>query len=86
MSSIMFFFYFIFFYFSYFGCKNERFGGCGSVLDVPKLLASKSTKSSSSTTTYKGGFREEEAVDLLKKFYKGENPNCPEEKRKPARE
>jgi len=35
---------------------------------------------------FKGGFRQSEAVDLLKKFYKGENPNAPVEKRKPARE
>ena len=31
------------------------------------------------------GHREEEAIALLKEFYKGENPNAPEEKRKPAR-
>jgi hypothetical protein len=32
-----------------------------------------------------GGHDAEKAVDLLKTFYKGENPNAPEEKRKPAR-
>ncbi len=33
----------------------------------------------------KGGYDSERAVELLKTFYKGENPNAPEEKRKPAR-
>jgi len=32
-----------------------------------------------------GGFRAEEAVELLKEFYAGENPNAPEDKRKPKR-
>ena len=62
----------------YFGCKNDRFGGCGSVLDVSQL--------SNSTTLFRGGYREEEAIHLLKEFYKGENPNAPTEKRKPSRE
>lgn len=31
------------------------------------------------------GHRAEEAVELLKEFYKGENPHAPEEKRKPRR-
>jgi len=63
----------------FFGCNNDRFGGCGSVLNVSDLLSSK-------RTLFKGGFRHLEAVDLLKNFYKGENPNAPIEKRKPARE
>lgn len=62
----------------YFGCKNDRFGGCGSVLDVSQI--------SNSATLFRGGYREEEAIHLLKEFYKGENPNAPLEKRKPSRE
>ena len=64
----------------FFGCNNDRFGGAGSVLNVPDLL------SPQNCTLFKGGFLQSEAVDLLKKFYKGENPNAPVEKRKPARE
>jgi len=64
----------------FFGCNNDRFGGSGSVLNVPDLLRP------NNCTLFKGGFRQSEAVDLLKKFYKGENPNAPVEKRKPARE
>ncbi|ODN05192.1 tRNA-specific adenosine deaminase 2 [Orchesella cincta] len=52
-----------------YGAANERFGGCGSVLDVfsagqgtfrPKVV---------------GGVRGGDAVELLKRFYEGENPN-----------
>ncbi|CAL8092378.1 unnamed protein product [Orchesella dallaii] len=59
-----------------YGAANERFGGCGSVLDVfskgeesfrPKVVS---------------GVRAEEAVELLKQFYKGENPNAPVLKQK----
>ncbi|RUS78121.1 hypothetical protein EGW08_014129 [Elysia chlorotica] len=58
-----------------YGCDNDRFGGCGSVIDVasnPALTASLGP----SFDTIKGIFAEE-AVDLLKNFYKGENPNAP---------
>lgn len=64
----------------FFGCNNDRFGGCGSVLKVQDLLQE------SCKTLFKGGFRQLEAVDILKEFYKGENPNAPVEKRKPARD
>ena len=64
----------------FFGCNNDRFGGCGSVLKVQDLLHE------SCETLFKGGFRQLEAVDILKEFYKGENPNAPVEKRKPARD
>ena len=55
----------------FYGCANERFGGCGSVLDVcatdfrfPKFQLV-------------GGIRAEEAISLLKEFYRAENPNAP---------
>ncbi|XP_043367062.1 tRNA-specific adenosine deaminase 2 isoform X2 [Dermochelys coriacea] len=54
-----------------YGCQNERFGGCGSVLNI-----------SSANLTDPGepfqciaGYRAEEAVDMLKTFYRQENPN-----------
>lgn len=62
----------------FYGCGNDRFGGCGSVLNVPSIL--------NKPTPFRGGFRAQEAVELLKQFYKGENPNAPPEKRKPARD
>ncbi|XP_053504070.1 tRNA-specific adenosine deaminase 2 [Ictalurus furcatus] len=54
-----------------YGCKNERFGGCGSVLDIS------SGDLPDTGTSFKciPGHRAEEAVDMLKTFYKQENPN-----------
>lgn len=51
-----------------FGCKNDRFGGT-TVLNVFELLQS--------SVNIIGGVRETEAMDLLKEFYKGENPSAP---------
>lgn len=53
-----------------YGCANERFGGCGSVLSVQ------------GENICIGGIFAEQAVDLLKQFYKGENPNAPFPKQK----
>lgn len=56
-----------------YGCGNERFGGCGSVLNIASdddLLTGLPLKCIS-------GYRAEEAVDMLKRFYKQENPNAP---------
>ena len=63
-----------------YGCGNERFGGCGSVLNVacdenslgPKLKCMP-------------GYFADEAVKQLKDFYKGENPNAPNPKPKDNR-
>ncbi|XP_051730808.1 tRNA-specific adenosine deaminase 2 [Ctenopharyngodon idella] len=59
-----------------YGCKNERFGGCGSVLDIS------SDHLPQTGTTFKciAGYRAEEAVEMLKTFYKQENPNAPKPK------
>uniref|UniRef100_A0A3P9HMA9 tRNA-specific adenosine deaminase 2 n=1 Tax=Oryzias latipes TaxID=8090 RepID=A0A3P9HMA9_ORYLA len=54
-----------------FGCWNERFGGCGSVLDIS------SADLLQTGTTFKciSGHRADEAVEILKAFYKQQNPN-----------
>jgi tRNA-specific adenosine deaminase 2 len=52
----------------YYGCSNEKFGGCGSV--GPSLLQDR-------VSTVRGGIRAEEAVRLLKGFYDQENPFAP---------
>lgn len=59
-----------------YGCRNERFGGCGSVLDVS------SADLPHTGTPFKcvSGHRAEEAVEMLKAFYKQENPNAPKPK------
>lgn len=51
-----------------FGCINDRFGG-KTVLNVFELLDSK--------IFVKGGVKADAAMDLLKEFYKGENPAAP---------
>ncbi|KAJ0026983.1 hypothetical protein NQD34_017983 [Periophthalmus magnuspinnatus] len=59
-----------------YGCRNDRFGGCGSVLDIS------SANLPQTGTMFKcvAGHRAEEAVEMLKIFYKQENPNAPNPK------
>ncbi|KAM5262453.1 tRNA-specific adenosine deaminase 2 [Ctenodactylus gundi] len=59
-----------------YGCQNERFGGCGSVLDI----ASADLPNTGRPFQCIPGYRAEEAVGLLKAFYKQENPNAPKSK------
>ncbi|TRY98116.1 hypothetical protein DNTS_028478, partial [Danionella cerebrum] len=59
-----------------YGCKNERFGGCGSVLDV----SSDHLPQTGSSFKCIAGYRSEEAIEMLKTFYKQENPNAPKPK------
>lgn len=61
-----------------YGCANDRFGGCGSILsihndDLPEL---------GGKLECTGGIMADRAISILKEFYKGENANCPEEKRR----
>lgn len=56
-----------------FGCQNDRFGG-RTVFDVAKVLKP--------VTVVKGGHGAEEAMNLLKEFYKGTNPKAPPSKAK----
>lgn len=56
-----------------YGCVNDRFGG-KTVLNVFELLNSK--------IEVKGNVRADEAMELLKEFYKGENPSAPAPKKR----
>ncbi|ELR15603.1 cytidine and deoxycytidylate deaminase zincbinding region domain containing protein [Acanthamoeba castellanii str. Neff] len=60
----------------YFGCSNERFGGCGSVL----RLHDQSFPGLAGYPCVSGLFVEE-AIQLLKQFYLDGNPNAPNPKR-----
>lgn len=53
-----------------YGCTNDRFGGCGTVLAVPGL----------EKCNVQSGLYTNQAMELLKQFYKGQNPNAPENK------
>lgn len=56
-----------------YGCVNDRFGG-KTVLNVFELL--------NSEIELKGNVRADEAMELLKEFYKGENPSAPVPKKR----
>lgn len=61
-----------------YGCVNERFGGCGSILSIDK----DPLPDLGPTFMSISGVLADRAVELLKIFYKGENFNAPECKRK----
>ncbi|CAG5133180.1 unnamed protein product [Candidula unifasciata] len=63
-----------------YGCANDRFGGCGSILNVARDKAISSSIGPCFDVV--SGVLAEQAVTLLKTFYKGENPNAPDSKRK----
>ncbi|PSS31984.1 hypothetical protein PHLCEN_2v2226 [Hermanssonia centrifuga] len=55
----------------FYGCENDRFGGCGSVLGVNNAAT--------------GGYCREEAIMILRRFYVTENVNAPVPKSKTNR-
>jgi tRNA(Arg) A34 adenosine deaminase TadA len=69
-----------------FGCRNDRFGGCGSIL----ALHSNNNGNANATTDVPyhtpypivEGVLKEEAIHLLRCFYDRENFHAPEDKRK----
>jgi tRNA-specific adenosine deaminase 2 len=58
-----------------FGCRNDKFGGAGSVIDV----VNEKEKNDYEITP---GVCEEQAINILKAFYTIENENAPETTRK----
>lgn len=64
----------------YFGCANDRFGGCGSVMNI--------NSDEGIERPYRAypGFYREEAIMLLRKFYIQENEKAPTPKGKKSRE
>ncbi len=60
----------------YFGCKNERFGGNGSILRVHDGLAGVQKYDAIS------GILCDKAINLFQTFYSTENRRAPENKRK----
>lgn len=56
-----------------FGCRNERFGGCGSVLAAHQAKIEPSL--GELTCTSASEEHQERAKALLRKFYEGQNPN-----------
>jgi len=61
----------------YYGCANDKFGGCGS---VGNLMATMQKLDPGYKVQVSGGHRASESVQLLKEFYNGENPYAPNPK------
>ncbi|KAI0294866.1 cytidine deaminase-like protein [Multifurca ochricompacta] len=57
----------------FYGCANERFGGCGSVLGVNMSLWHPKHPPFDATD----GYCREEAIMILRRFYITENTNAP---------
>ncbi|GMK55762.1 hypothetical protein CspeluHIS016_0208180 [Cutaneotrichosporon spelunceum] len=64
-----------------YGCGNDRFGGCGSVLDV----STSDMLDTNPAFEAVGGYLREEAIMLLRRFYMSENQNAPNPKKKATR-
>lgn len=64
-----------------YGCSNERFGGCGSVLS----LSSAGSNNHGSDFPVINGIYADSAINLLKAFYSNENPFSPNPKSKKNR-
>ncbi|KAL6901996.1 hypothetical protein ACP4OV_004872 [Aristida adscensionis] len=65
----------------YYGCANDKFGGCGSIMSLHKGSSSDDL-SGSQTPRPKGfkctgGIMAEDAVALFRCFYEQGNPNAP---------
>ena len=65
----------------YFGCRNDKFGGCGSVLSVHDDALGDAPAISAVS-----GVREDEAVALMRLFYAQENVNAPEPQKRTRRQ
>nr|GMD27378.1 tRNA-specific adenosine deaminase 2 [Ipomoea batatas] len=58
---------------AYYGCGNDKFGGCGSILSLHTCAGVAQKKSFKCV----GGIMASEAVALLRSFYDQGNPNAP---------
>lgn len=65
-----------------FGCKNDKFGGCGSILHINEH---KTGTNIGATYTCQSGLYEMEAIEVLRQFYLQENPLAPKPQRKKRR-
>ncbi|XP_059286710.1 tRNA-specific adenosine deaminase TAD2 isoform X2 [Lycium ferocissimum] len=65
---------------AYYGCGNDKFGGCGSILSLHTSCSElPASEFASSRRGFKctGGIMASEAVSLLRSFYEQGNPNAP---------
>ncbi|KAI3630594.1 hypothetical protein MIR68_012029 [Amoeboaphelidium protococcarum] len=75
----------------YFGAYNDRFGGCGSVINIPQIIQARCAKYHNADheqtrfCQFIGGILRDEAVLQLRQFYTLENPSAPKPQRKSNR-
>jgi tRNA-specific adenosine deaminase 2 len=65
-----------------FGCRNDRFGGCGSLLHLHTKEKEEKHVCTSQGYEITKGVLEQEAITLLRSFYDRENFHAPDHKRK----
>ena len=68
----------------FFGCRNDKFGGNGSVLSLHKTGATGFTATSQGYVVT-GGILEQEAIHMLQSFYERGNTKAPKPQRKVAK-
>ncbi|KAK1291165.1 hypothetical protein QJS10_CPB17g01610 [Acorus calamus] len=63
----------------YYGCANDKFGGCGSILPLHETNSEHVTSAAGQGKGFKcvGGIMASEAVSLFRSFYEQGNPNAP---------
>ncbi|OMJ28118.1 tRNA-specific adenosine deaminase 2 [Smittium culicis] len=68
----------------FYGCKNDRFGGCGSVLNISSDCTKTIISIISDVPQYETypGLLNDDAIFLLRKFYLKENTNAPQPQKK----
>jgi tRNA-specific adenosine deaminase 2 len=67
-----------------FGCMNDKFGGCGSILSLHREEGNGDEGSSGDGSGFPttGGVLEDDAIALLRAFYNRENFRAPDDKRR----
>lgn len=61
----------------YYGCANDKFGGCGSILSLHSTSSEPSNIVEAKGYKCTGGIMASEAVSLFQTFYERGNPNAP---------
>ncbi|KAK1319988.1 hypothetical protein QJS10_CPB04g00571 [Acorus calamus] len=63
----------------YYGCANDKFGGCGSILSLHESNSKQASSAVGQGKNFKctGGIMASEAISLLRSFYEQGNPNAP---------
>ncbi|KAI9152406.1 tRNA(adenine34) deaminase [Blastocladiella emersonii ATCC 22665] len=72
----------------YFGCGNDRFGGCGSVVPVHSMPTGGGAGPDGQLPELKcaSGFLRDEAILMLRQFYLRENESAPKPRKKANRQ